>query len=186
MNLSSDVAFSSTAGTNRQINLSEKMENRMRSTIRIALASLLAIGTSGGVYASAHADDIVPTPSPPSYDLVAEFGTKAECVPIGTIARQMMLDEHRVGGRTLALTDGIDQAFADQWRRMAHVKPVKVNVVLAHGFAVGDTPSDIVIDTVEFDTQGCAISRTLLKGTAWDSILHSVADGLKAVANNSI
>jgi hypothetical protein len=158
----------------------------MRSTTRIALASLLAIGTSGGVYASAHADDILPTPSPPSYDLVAEFGTKAECVPIGTVARQMLLDEHRVGGRTLALTDGIDQAFADQWRRMAHAAPVKVKVVLAHGFTVGEAASDVVIDTVEFDEHGCAISRTLLRGTAWDTILHGVASGQKATVNDSI
>ena len=85
----------------------------MRSTTRIAFASLLAIGTSGGVYASAHADDIIPTPAPPSYDLVAQFGTKSECVTVDTVAREMLLDQHQVGGRTLALTEGMDQAFAD-------------------------------------------------------------------------
>jgi hypothetical protein len=161
----------------------------MRSTTKIALASLIAIGTSGGVYATAHADDTVPTPSPPSYDLVAEFGTKAECVPVGTMARQMLLDEHRVGGHTLALTDGMDQAFADQWRRIARSKPVKVKVVLAHGFAIGAAPADVVIDTVEFDDQGCAISRTFLKGAAWDTILNGIAKQMKTEAsadNNSI
>jgi hypothetical protein len=157
----------------------------MRSTTKIALASLIAIGTSG-LYASAQADDVIPTPSPPSYDLVAEFGTKAGCVPIGTIAREMMLDEHRVGGRTLALTDGMDQAFADQWRHVAHLAPVKVRIVLAHGFAIASQPGDVVIDTVEFDEQGCAISRTLLKGAAWDVILHGVSDGLKETAKDSI
>ena len=157
----------------------------MRSTTKIALASLIAIGTSG-LYASARADDIIPNPSPPSFDLVAEFGTKAECVPIGTVAHQMLIDEHRVGGRTLALADGMDQAFADQWRHLAHMAPVKVRIVLAHGFTIDSQPADVVIDTVEFDEQGCAISRTLLKGSAWDAILNGVQKGLKANANNTI
>ena len=157
----------------------------MRSTTKIAFASLIAIATSG-LYASARADDVLPTPVPPSYDLVAEFGTKAECVPIGTIAREMMLDEHRVGGRTLAFTDGMDQAFADQWRHAAHMATVKVRIVLAHGFAIASEPGDVVIDTVEFDEHGCAISRTLLKGAVWDVILHGVSDGLKATAAGSI
>ena len=157
----------------------------MRSTTKIGLASLIAIGTSG-LYASARADDVIPTPLPPSYDLVAEFGTKAECVPIQTVAREMMIDEHRVGGRTLALADGMDQAFADQWRHIAHLAPVKVRIVLAHGFAISSEPGDVVIDTVEFDEQGCAISRTLLKGNAWDAILHRVSDGLEATAKDAI
>ena len=157
----------------------------MRSTTKIGLASLIAIGTSG-LYASARADDVIPTPAPPSFDLVAEFGTKAECVPIQTVAHAMMIDEHRMGGRTLALADGMDQAFADQWRHIAHLAPVKVRIVLAHGFAIASEPGDVVIDTVEFDEQGCAISRTLLKGNAWDAILHSVSDGLKATAKDSI
>lgn len=158
----------------------------MRSTTRIAFASLLAIGTSGVVYASARADDIIPTPAAPSYDLVSQFGTKSECVPVGTVAREMLLDQHKVGGRTLALTEGMDQAFADQWRHMAHMPPVRVKVVLAHGFAVGSAPSDVVIDTVEFDEQSCAISRTLLKSEAWDTILHGVADVLKTSTNDTI
>jgi hypothetical protein len=159
----------------------------MRSTTRIALASVLAIGTSGYLYTSARADDIVvPPPAPPSYDLVAQFGSKSECVPMVAVARQMLIDQSKVGGRTLALTDGIDQAFADQWRHMAHAAPVKVKVVLAHGFAVGDASADVVIDTVEFDDHGCAISRTLLKSGAWDTILHGVSDALKTDANDTI
>jgi hypothetical protein len=158
----------------------------MRSTTKVALASLLAIGTSAGVYGLAHADDIIPTPTPPSYDLVSEFGTKAECVPVGTVARQMLLDQRKVGGKTVALTKGMDQAFADQWREMAHMQPVKVKLVLAHGFAAGSTASDVVIDTVEFDENGCAISRTLLKSVAWDAILHGVAGGQPSNANDTI
>ena len=147
----------------------------MRSTIKIAVATMLAIGTSTGVYGSAYGDEIVPKPAAPSYDLVAEFGTKAECVPVETVARQMLLDQRKVGGRTIAMTQGMDQAFADQWREMAHIPAVKVKVVLAHGFAVGNAASDVVVDTVEFDEHGCAISRTLLRSNAWDAILHGVA-----------
>src|SRR6202011_6099579 len=136
MNLSPGIAFFDVAGTYRQEYHRRTRRTAMRSTTRIAFASLLAIGTSGGVFAPAHADDIIPTPSPPSYDLVTRLGTKSECVPVDTVAREMLLDQHKVGGRTLALTEGMDQAFADQWRQMAHMPPVKVKVVLAHGFAV--------------------------------------------------
>ncbi len=158
----------------------------MRSTTRIAFASLLAIGTSGGTCTLAHADDIVPMPAAPSYDLVAQFGTKSECLPVDTVAHQMLVDQSKVGGRTLALTEGMDQAFADQWRHMAHVAPVKVKVVLAHGFAVGNASSDVVIDTVEFDERGCAISRTLLNAAAWDTILHGIADVRKTNTDDTI
>ena len=158
----------------------------MRSTTKIAFASLIAIATSGPAYAPAYADDIIPTPRPPSYDLVARFGTKSECVPVGTVARQMLLDQRKVGGRTLALTEGMDQAFADQWRQMAHMPQVTVRVVLAHGFPLGRTPADVMIDTVEFDEHGCAISRTLLKSTAWDAILHGVAGDKPTAASDSI
>ena len=147
----------------------------MRSAIKIACASLLAIGTSTGIIGLAFADDIVPTPTPPSYDMVAKFGTKSECVPVETVARQMLRDQRKVGGRTLALKEGMDQAFADQWRQMAHLPGVTVKVVLAHGYVVGRKLSDVVVDTVEFDEHGCAISRTLLKSAAWDAILHGVA-----------
>ena len=158
----------------------------MRSTTKIACASLLAIGTSTGVIGLAFADDIVPTPTPPSYDLINEFGTKSECVPVGTVARQMLLDQHKVGGRTIAMTQGMDQAFADQWREMANMPSVKVKVVLAHGFSVGSARSDVVVDTVEFDERGCAISRTLLKSAAWDAILHGVAGDKVTGASQSI
>jgi hypothetical protein len=158
----------------------------MRSTIKIAFASLLAIGTSNGMYGLAHADDIVPTPNPPSYDLVAKFGTKSECVQVETVARQMLRDQRKLGGRTLAFTKGMDQAFADQWRQIAHLPAVKVSAVLAHGYAVGRRPTDTVIDTVEFDEHGCAISRTLLKSAAWDAILHSVAGDKPTGASDTI
>ena len=147
----------------------------MRPTIKIAIACGLATAASTGVYGLALADDIVPTPTPPSYDLVTEFGTKSECVPFVTVMHQMLLDQGKVGGKTLALTKGMEQAFADQWRAMAHMPAVKVKLVLAHGYATGPAPSDVVIDTVEFDDHGCAISRTLLKSAAWDAILHGVA-----------
>jgi hypothetical protein len=158
----------------------------MRSTTKIAFASLLAIGTSSGMYGLAHADDIVPTPIPPSYDLVAKFGTKAGCVQVETVARQMLRDQRKLGGRTLAFSKGMDQAFADQWRQMAHLPSVTVKAVLAHGYVVGRKPSDIVIDTVEFDEHGCAISRTLLKSNAWDAILHGVAGDGQTVIDDSI
>jgi len=158
----------------------------MRSTIKIAIASALAIGTSTGMYGLASADDIVPTPTPPSYDLVTEFGTKSECVAVATVARQMLLDQRKLGGRTIALTQGMDQAFANQWRQLAHANEVKVKGVLAHGFSVGSGASDVVVDTVEFDDQGCAISRTLLKSAAWDAILHGVARDKVTTAGISI
>src|SRR5205823_1661757 len=143
MNLFPPFAFFETAGNQPAGVCRKTRRTAMRSTIKIAFASLLAIGTSSGIYGLAHADDIIQTPAPPSYDMVAEFGTKSECVPVETVARQMLLDQRKLGGRTLALTKGMDQAFADQWRQMAHLPGVTVKVVLAHGYAIGQKPSDV-------------------------------------------
>jgi hypothetical protein len=136
--------------------------------------------------ASARADDIIQTPASPSYDLIQQFAEKSECLAFTTVARQMLLDQGVHGGRMVAFTNGMEQAFADEWRHLAHLAPVKVRLVLAHGFAVGDTPSDVVVDTVEFDANGCAISRTLLTSAAWNSILQGMAEGTRAVAADTI
>ena len=88
----------------------------------------------------------------------------------------MLRDERKVGGHTIAMTHGMDQAFADHWREMAHMPTVKVNVVLAHGYPVGDRGFGRRrrYGRVRRPWLRRAITRTLLKSAAWDAILHGV------------
>jgi hypothetical protein len=74
------------------------------------------------------------------------------------------------GGQVVLLEDGLEQSFADQWRREAHIPTVQVSGVVAHVF--GDlSGGDWAADVVEFDKAGCAMSRTLVPGDTWMAIL---------------
>jgi hypothetical protein len=110
-------------------------------------------------------------PAPLSPDFLASAGTKAECVAQQTVAERMLGEEDADGGKTLALTDGMDQDFADEWRVLINVPKVEVRVVLAHGLESPRQRSATIIEVVEFDASGCAISRTRLSGAEWDRIV---------------
>jgi hypothetical protein len=102
---------------------------------------------------------------------------KAECIVPETILATMRADQAFLGGRTIALIEGADQNFVDQWRVLTQSDLVEVSLVLAHGFA-SPLNAQVLIDVVEFDTSGCALSRTLLPGESWNRIVGSLAEGV--------
>jgi len=128
---------------------------------------------------------VLPTerPNPISYELMAELGNKAECLTITAVAAMDLRDQAEVGGRVVALTHGADQAFSNTWRLVSGAKRVQVKGVIAHGFGVEG--STVVIVT-EFDTDGCAISRTPLSGATWDRILKGAFENDAKTVKDSI
>lgn len=99
---------------------------------------------------------------------------QAACVTARDIATSMITGQAQEGGRILALVDGADQSFADAWRKLSQMPAMKVGLVLAHVYA--GPRSALFIDTVEFDENGCAVSRTLLNEATWTAIIGAVGD----------
>ena len=96
--------------------------------------------------------------------------TTAQCIKSEAIASAIAGDQASVGGKTFLLAGGLEQAFADMWRRESDVTPVKVSAVIAHMFK-DPASAQILVDVVEFDPRGCALSRTYLSGEEWTHIL---------------
>lgn len=82
-------------------------------------------------------------------------------------------DRATIGGEMVMLEAGFDQDFADTWRSETEMAPVAISGVFAHIFAT-DAGLEMV-DVVEIGSDGCAISRTLLTGEEWNSILVKAA-----------
>ena len=79
-----------------------------------------------------------------------------------------------IGGETVMLADGLEQAFADAWRRQVELTPVSVSTVVAHVFK-RDAASAAEVDVVEIDNAGCAMTRTILSGDEWAHLLQAAA-----------
>jgi len=69
------------------------------------------------------------------------------------------------------MVGGADQSFADAWRSLVGLRPVKVSLILAHGFTRPIDDSDHV-EIIEFGGNGCALSRTFIPGSLWDTIIR--------------
>jgi hypothetical protein len=111
----------------------------------------------------------------------ASFGDqtgKGICLSPQKVLERLQADQKSMGGKTVMLADGLQQSFADVWRREAHVAPVRVSSVVAHLFS-DDTGSEWNADVVEFDANGCAMSRTLVPGDIWNTLLKT-AIGVQA------
>ncbi len=146
----------------------------MQRGITIAAAVLFAACTPSSVLADQTV--FVSLPVPPEYDLVAAWGTKAECVTEPAVLNQMNGHKLQFGGKTILLSGPTGRDFADQWRAVLEIPPVRVKHVLAHMFYF---PSDVtgqIVDTFEFGADGCAISHAKLFGSAWNVILHRVEE----------
>jgi hypothetical protein len=102
----------------------------------------------------------------------SDGGAPATCLPVAQILGIFALDVEAVGGEILALSDGLEQDFADQWRQAVGLSPVDVAQVFAHVVPTGD--GDAIVDVVEVDAEGCALSRTLLSETDWLTLLGVV------------
>jgi len=82
-------------------------------------------------------------------------------------------DRTQIGGEMVALETGFDQDFADAWRFETELEPVAISGVFAHIFS--NASGFQMVDVVEIGADGCAISRTLLTGEEWNSILVRAA-----------
>ncbi len=102
-------------------------------------------------------------------------GNVPACVSDTEVIRQLNADRDQFGGETVKLEKGLDQDFADEWRSDTGSKPVTVSAIFAHVFGADDT----MVDVVEIDGHGCALSRTLLTGDDFELLLARVS-GLEA------
>jgi hypothetical protein len=102
------------------------------------------------------------------------FGTNQGCVPPEKVIHQFQADQNEMGGKVVMLTEGLQQSFSDAWRLKALVAPTRVSSVVAHVFSTG---TDWNADVVEFDINRCAMSRTLVSGDAWNSLLGASRGG---------
>lgn len=98
-----------------------------------------------------------------------ELQVERSCIPADQILGVFALDVEHVGGEILALGDGLQQAFADSWRKTVGLPVVKVTQVFAHIVPAQDGTS--VVDVAEIDQNGCALSRTVLSMDHWLEIL---------------
>jgi len=98
------------------------------------------------------------------------FGDREFCLSRDAVVSRLSKQAESLGGQVVVLEDGLEQSFADQWRREAHVPTVRVSSVVAHLF--GDSAEgDWSADVVEFDGSGCAMSRTIVPGDIWTGLL---------------
>jgi hypothetical protein len=141
--------------------------------VGFALAATVLVIAPG--FADAREALIPPRLIPASF--IEARANKAECIVQPAILATMKADQALLGGRTVALIDGADQGFADQWRMLTESDSVDVSLVLAHGFA-NPLTGEVLIDVVEFDVSGCAFSRTLLTSESWNTIVNGVAQGV--------
>jgi hypothetical protein len=102
-----------------------------------------------------------------------DAGAPESCMPVAQILGVFALDVEAVGGEILALSGGLEQAFADQWRLAVGISPIDVSQVYAHVVPAED--GDAIVDVVEVDAQGCALSRTLLSHNDWLELLGAVS-----------
>ena len=94
----------------------------------------------------------------------------AFCMTADRVLEKFVLDIENVGGDIVLMTEGVQQDFADSWRRLVKVERVEVTLVLAH--VIPDRGGDPIIDVVEIDNEGCAVSRTLLTADDWNGLLE--------------
>jgi hypothetical protein len=102
----------------------------------------------------------------------ASLGNGETCLIPQKVLERLQADQKTMGGKTVMLADGLQQSFADVWRREAHVAPVRVSTVVAHLFSDA-TGTEWNADVVEFDAKGCAMSRTLVPGDIWNTLLKT-------------
>ena len=110
-----------------------------------------------------------PAPTLVTTDPSDDLQVERVCIPVDQILGVFALDVQHLGGEILALDDGLQQAFADSWRKTVGMPPTEVTQVFAH-IVPGDDGATIV-DVVEIAKNGCALSRTLLSMDHWLEIL---------------
>lgn len=105
-------------------------------------------------------------------DLFFAQNTGSACMGRDQVVNAFLADQAEFGGQTVEIIPGRDQAFADTWRDQTGITKVAVSAVVGHMFKDGGEWS---VDVVEFDRDGCAMSRTLLPATTWTSLIETSA-----------
>jgi hypothetical protein len=140
----------------------------------VALAGICLMALAGlAVRAESAESLLIDLPLPQPVEAVDPGNT---CIEPDAVMLQFRTEAKALGGRTMAMDSAIDQKFANEWRRRLNEAPVAVGLILLHAFADPDAQAQLVVDTVEFDVDGCAISRTLMPLDAW-AILVKAAEG---------
>lgn len=147
------------------------------SAATVALANFTADPAIEDLSGPAFADEAEALLPPVPASGVALFATAdaPACMTGDAVISSLEADKAILGGETVMLADGLEQSFADAWRRQLDLNPVPVSTVIAHVFG-GEAAKDAMVDVVEFDAAGCAMSRTLISGDEWIAILRN-ADG---------
>jgi hypothetical protein len=148
-----------------------------RSAISGAVALLLASAGASSSTPSLAANEwlaeAIPAPVSGAAIFPKSMADAQGCVTETAVAEKLKSDEFKVGGKTVVLTDGLEQAFADAWRRHASLSVVPVHSVFAHIFALPPGSDVLLVDVVETDGKGCAMTRTLISGAVWKDLLQS-------------
>lgn len=141
------------------------------TSVAVAVASL---PRDGGAPApvSSHSDPIRNLAAAPIGGAHLFAGGEA-CIGTEDAIRQLDAERRQIGGETVMLDKGLDQAFADTWRLHTDQESIQVTAVLAH--VVGEDARGIV-DVIEFDGNGCAMTRTVLGVNDWSYLLRKSID----------
>jgi hypothetical protein len=86
--------------------------------------------------------------------------------------RTLQADQEVLTGKLVMLTDGLQQSFSHLWRQRTHARQVPVSRVIALLLA-DESQGQWKADVVEFDVNGCAMSRTLMPGNLWNVLLKA-------------
>lgn len=123
-----------------------------------------------------HGTEIDSLPQPVfGAELFFEEGMGTSCMNREQVVDIFLSDQTAFGGRTVTIVEERDQAFADYWRDQLGITKVAVSGVVGHMF-MGNGDDNWTIDLVEFDSAGCAMSRTLLPVDLWTELVQGSAD----------
>ncbi|SDB31429.1 hypothetical protein [Bauldia litoralis] len=104
--------------------------------------------------------------------VAAASGALPVCVTDDEVISRLEAERNELGGETVMLAGGLEQAFADEWRRQTESAPVEVSTVLAHVLPEGDVS---FVDVIEIGIDGCALSRTIITEDDWRYLLVRAA-----------
>jgi len=94
------------------------------------------------------------------------------CMNRDQVVDVFLADQAEFGGQTVEIISGRDQAFSDEWRDRTGGAKIEVSGVVGHVF---QESGDWTVDVVEFDRNGCAMSRTLLPNATWTDMIETSA-----------
>lgn len=108
-------------------------------------------------------------PLPVSSDILfVEQGYGATCLKQDEVVDLLSVELRAVGGQIIEVEKSFYPAFAEKWRHSTFLPPVRISGVIGHLFPIAD---GWMVDLVEFDLKGCAVTRTLIGDEALEFLL---------------